>query len=185
MKYGIPVTTLLLLGAILCLHRSSVSGRPQEARKGEAVPGAPVTVLETVPGPSGGGEALKPESAPRRKRPEAGPAAGAASGEPWKRLILILDRELVLTFIQKEAVDRILRDRESEIRDCHETIRRSGVLDLRHYEWQVAVMKAAWYRKIDSLLDTAQHERFVAIVEQGFFNDGLAFTHEPGMTVLD
>jgi hypothetical protein len=184
-KYGIPVATLFLLGAAFCLHRSALPSRPQEDRKSEAIPAEPVMVAETAPRPSQAGEALKPESTPRQKRPEAGPAAPAASGEPWKNLMVRLDRDLGLTVLQKEGLDRILRDREAEIRGCHEAIRKSGLLDMRHYEWQVALMKAAWYRKIDSLLDTVQHERFVAIVEQGFFNDGLAFTHEPGMTVLD
>ena len=53
------------------------------------------------------------------------------------------------------------------------------------YDWQAARMKEGWYRRIDALLDTAQHERFVALVERGLFNEGLTFTIEPGMTVLE
>jgi len=184
-KYGIPVATLLLLGAAFCLHRTSVPSRPQEVRRSESTVLEPAMGLKSAQGPSMAREASKPESAARPSRPETAAVARAVSGEPGFKLLAILNRELALTTIQQERVDRILRDREIEIRDCHDGIRRSGVLDMRHYEWQVAVMKADWYRKIDGLLDRVQHERFVAIVEQGFFNDGLAFTHEPGMTVLD
>jgi hypothetical protein len=145
----------------------------------------PVKPVERASGPAVAENPVKPESVPVHRRPEAAAVTRPASGGPVKKLLVALDRELGLAALQKEAVDRILQDREGEIRGCHEAIRRSGVLDMRHYEWQVALLKAAWFRKIDSLLDSVQHERFVAMVEQGFFNDGLVFTHEPGMTVLD
>jgi hypothetical protein len=96
-----------------------------------------------------------------------------------------LESDLDFTEIQKAGVDRILRDRVHEIQKCHDTIRQAGVLDMRHYEWQVGRMKESWFRRIDALLDSLQHERFVVLVEKGFFNDGLGITEEPGMTVLD
>jgi hypothetical protein len=87
--------------------------------------------------------------------------------------------------LQQESVEQILRDRTEEIRICHEEIRRAQLLDMRYYEWQVGRMKESWFRRIDRLLDSDQHRGFVELVEQGLFNEGLGFTEEPGMTVLD
>jgi hypothetical protein len=46
-------------------------------------------------------------------------------------------------------------------------------------------MKESWFKKIDALLDAKQHLQFVGVVEEGFCNEGLGFTVNPGMTVLD
>jgi hypothetical protein len=184
-KYGIPAATLLLLGAVFCLHRTVEPGRAPGARSGGVVSVEQELLPEPTPRSVAALEPLRPDPEPNQKRPEVASAARPASAESWRKLYVSLDRELALTSVQQAAVERILRDRQDQLRECHEAIRKSGVLDMRHYEGQVAVMKAAWYRKIDILLDSAQHERFMIIVEQGFFNDGLAFTHEPGMTVLD
>jgi hypothetical protein len=96
-----------------------------------------------------------------------------------------LESGLTLTEVQKPEVELILRHRDEEIKEGHDSIRRAGVLDFRAYEWEIGLLKAAWFRRIDALLDKAQHEKFVAMVEQGFFNEGLAFTIEPGITILD
>ena len=92
---------------------------------------------------------------------------------------------MALTDIQKTAVERLLRDREAEIHAWHESIIRAGVVDIRQFDWQADRLKEGWYLKIDALLDRVQHDRFVALVQQGFLNEGVAFTVEPGMTVLD
>jgi hypothetical protein len=118
-------------------------------------------------------------------RPQPASRRGPVPVSAWKTLSGQLERGVGLTGVQLPTVEAILKSREDEIRECHEAIRRSGVLDMRRYEWQVGQMKASWYRRIDALLDGAQHVRFVAMVEQGLFNEGLAFTHEPGMTVLE
>jgi hypothetical protein len=97
----------------------------------------------------------------------------------------VLDRGVDLTPVQRPAVEQALRDRAEEIKALHESILRSGVVDIRRYDWQADTLKDAWYRKIDALLDRTQHEKFLALVHQGFLNEGLAFTVEPGMTVLD
>jgi hypothetical protein len=78
---------------------------------------------------------------------------------------VLLDHELVLAPVQRTVVEQCLMDREEDIRTCHEAILRAGVVDIWHYEWQVGLMKEAWYRKIDALLDRAQHDRFVALVQ--------------------
>jgi hypothetical protein len=96
-----------------------------------------------------------------------------------------LENDLNLTPLQQAFVKGILEEREAEIRGCHDAIRKSGVLDTRHYELQVSRMKGAWYRTIDALLDGSQHERFVALVDQGFLNEGLAFSIEPEMMLLE
>jgi len=98
---------------------------------------------------------------------------------------LILVRDLFLNPLQQESVEQILRDRTQEIRSCQDEIRKSQFLDVRHYEWQVGIMKESWYRRIDRLLDISQHQRFVMLVDQGFFNEGLGITEESGMVVLD
>ena len=97
----------------------------------------------------------------------------------------VLDRGVELTPIQRPTVEQVLRDRQEEIKALHESILRSGVIDIRRYDWQADTMKDAWYRKIDALLDRMQHEQFLILVHQGFLNEGLSFTVEPGMTVLD
>jgi hypothetical protein len=121
-------------------------------------------------------EPQRPAAAVADRKPAAGSPA---------RMTSLLDRELSLTALQKEAVEQLLKDREAEIKTCHAAIVRSGVIDIAHYEWQVSLMKEGWYLKVDALLDRAQHERFLVLVNQGFFNEGLAFTVEPGMMVLD
>ncbi|MBI3857158.1 MAG: hypothetical protein HY293_15845 [Planctomycetes bacterium] len=103
----------------------------------------------------------------------------------WRKMGAQLDRELSLTQVQRTAVEQLLKDREDEIKACHEEMLRAGIVDLRRYDWQVGLMKESWYRKFDALLDRIQHEQFAKLVQEGFFNEGLAFTVEPGMTVLD
>lgn len=98
---------------------------------------------------------------------------------------MVLVKELCLTAQQQEMVDQVLRDRAEEIRVCQEAILKAKLLDMRHYEWQVAKMKESWFLRIDRALDSAQHRRFAVLADQGFFNDGLGITEVPGMTVLD
>jgi hypothetical protein len=103
----------------------------------------------------------------------------------WRKVLGALEVRLELSLIQKPAMEGILRERESEIKACQDAMRKSGFVDLRQYDWQVGLMKEAWYQKIDALLDAPQHQRFMALVQQGLLNEGLIFTVEPGMTVLD
>lgn len=97
----------------------------------------------------------------------------------------ILERDLGLTGYQTQALAQALLERDQEIQTCHEAIRKSGILDFQAYDRQAQRMKEDWYRRIDTFLDTEQHVRFVALVERGLLNEGLAFTIEPGMTVLE
>jgi hypothetical protein len=101
------------------------------------------------------------------------------------KIMTALEVALTLSDTPRGVIDSILRRREEEIRELHDGMRRSGVVDMRRFEWEVNLLKAEWFRRIDSLLDGAQHERFVVLVEKGLFNEGLAFTVEPGMTVLE
>jgi hypothetical protein len=183
MKAAVPLGAVLLIGLAIALHRSAPpdpgvrSARSNPSLRGETAAEPLVPLLPPVPGH------LPQESGGRG--PQAVSKTGPVPAFAWKKLSGRLERELSLTTVQQPAVEAVLKIREDEIRECHDAIRRSGVLDMRHYEWQVGVMKAAWFKRIDSLLDTVQHHRFVVLVEQGFFNEGLAFTHEPGMTVLE
>lgn len=108
--------------------------------------------------------------------------AGAAGRRAVSRT---LERELQLSPQQLSRIDEVLLQRDAEIRNCHDEIRKSGFLDIRATEWEFARLKDSWYRRIDALLSTGQHATFVVLVENGLFNEGLAFTVEPGMTVLE
>lgn len=185
MKYGIPLGALLLLGLAVGFHRAAVDpvrrvDRPVLEAREVAVEAPLLVPREVRPSASEAG------AAPLKSGQSASSAAPKGSGGPaWRGLSGTLASQLALTTLQKESVDQILRDRAEEIRVCHEQIRKSKLLDMRQYEWQVGKMKESWFRRIDGLLDSDQHRRFVAIVEQGFFNEGLGITEEAGMTVLD
>jgi hypothetical protein len=100
----------------------------------------------------------------------------------------LLDRlvgELLLDEAQATYVARILREREEEIRDCHERYRRSGVLDVREYEWWVKDRKALWFRRLDAVLDRYQHEQFVHLAGRNVLGAGLEFEIVEGMAVLE
>jgi hypothetical protein len=117
--------------------------------------------------------------------PETGSPSLKEAVSSRRKLAAELDRNLDLSPLQKGRVEEILREREAEIKAFHEAIRNSGFVDLRHYDWQAGLMKDRWYRRVDALLDGVQHERFVAQVRKGILNEGLEFTVEPGITVLD
>jgi hypothetical protein len=179
-KYAIPVGTLILLGLAAALQRASVL--PAEPPRQGPLPEA---VLGEKQEPTAARDEAHRTPVPqvRTSEPVAAPRTPAVPS--WRRLYAQVDRSLMLTSSQQGSVQDLLRERENEIRECHSAIRTSGLLDIRDYEWKVARMKESWYRRIDALLDGIQHERFVALVSEGLFNDGLAFTIEPGMTVLD
>jgi len=101
------------------------------------------------------------------------------------KMLRTLDQAVGLSSVQQPAFEQVLRERENEIQAYLKSIRVSGILDVRDYEWQSDLMKGSWYRRMDALLDRAQHERFLALLEKGFLNEGLELTIEPGMTVLD
>jgi hypothetical protein len=186
-KYAIPLGAILLIGISACFHRLDAppAGPERRGELSQEILSKKEMELGPAEQPAGSSSTLQPEPIQRRKQPEAAALPRTASVPPWRKMAVLLERDLSLTSLQQERFEQILRDREEEIRECHEAIRRSGLLDMRHYEWQVGLMKAAWYRRIDAILDGIQHPRFVALVEQGLFNEGLAFTEEPGMTVLE
>jgi hypothetical protein len=183
-KYAIPLGTILLVGIAAGLHRSP--SQPMAGDLCELSQKTPARVeAELRPDP----EFLEPAAIPQpepvelRKRSETVSVAPSALSS--RKQLQLLEREVILTTIQQIAVEQALRDREDEIKAWHEGIRRAGLIDIRHYEWQVGLMKEAWFRKIDAVLDREQHEQLVVLVGKGFLNEGLAFTVEPGMTVLD
>jgi hypothetical protein len=186
-KYAIPLGAILLIGISACLHRKGPRPATPERRGelGQVIPSK--EALEPDPGEKrvGNSLTLQPETIKKQNQPEAAPLSRPGSVSSWRKMSVLLEHDLSLSLIQQATLEQILRDREEEIRVCHDAIRRAALLDMRHYEWQVGLMKASWYRKVDGLLDGIQHVRLVALVEQGLFNEGLAFTEEPGMTVLD
>jgi len=184
-KIAIPLALLLLVGAVATLHRAWPSPAAGLERRAVLIvtregPEAPAGSMAATPSP-----VLPVPAVLEPQRPAAAGSDRKAVAGSLARMTSLLDRELSLTALQREVVEQLLKDRESEIKACHAAIVRSGVIDLAHYEWQVSLMKEGWYCKMDALLDRAQHQRFLVLVNQGFFNEGLAFTVEPGMTVLD
>lgn len=182
MKYAIPLGALLLLGAAVSLHRASSPRATGSDRRGTVVaPPEAGGIPSAAPAPP---LAVVPPGAVAEGRRSAADRQ-TSGGASMVRLATTLDRELTLTAFQRESVEHFLKDREAEIKALHAGILRSGVIDLSDYEWRVGLMKDGWYRKIDALLDRVQHARFLKLVQDGFLNEGLAFTVEPGMTVLD
>jgi hypothetical protein len=117
--------------------------------------------------------------------PPSAPKAAAPAAPAWKKSLGILDQALELTAAQKPAIEQMLQDREMEIRSFHDGFRKAGIVDLRDFDWKANLLKASWYRKLDALLDARQHEALMPLLEKGLLNEGLAFTVEPGMTILD
>lgn len=182
MRYAIPLGAILLIGIASSILRSpnspAVPGRSPSVRN--------VAALET----DGREERVKPRTAepvsgalPERKGTSS--ASAPAIGAGPRKMLGTLDRAVGLNAVQQSTLEQLLRDRENEIRTFQQSIRATGVLDVRDYEWRVDLMKDSWYRRMDALLDGSQHVRFLALLEKGFFNEGLELTIEPGMTVLD
>ena len=185
MKYVIPLTAALVMGVAVGVHPAFVgpAGPDRRPPRSDGSPGLisePArTVVWNVPEPVG------TDRVPKGRGSEPAATVRKAPELSWRKLSSALGQDLMLTPIQQGSVEQILRERQEEIRTCQDEIRKARVLDMRQYEWQVGRMKERWYRRIDALLDAAQHEGFVAIVEKGFFNEGLGITEEPGLTVLD
>jgi hypothetical protein len=88
---------------------------------------------------------------------------------------LILKDELELSEEQQIRISAFLGEREAELRECHETIRKSGVFIPREYGKVLGRMKPGWYLKIDGVLDSRQHLRFDELVAEGFLRPGTEF----------
>lgn len=185
MRYAIPLGAFLLLGLASVLHRNSGSAAPdrQPSWTQTTKPVQPETEGRL---PDSVARTVEPTVSPKGRQVEpAVPAVKGTDAAAWRKLSMVLVKELSLTAQQQEMVDQVLRDRAEEIRVCQEAILKAKLLDTRHYEWQVARMKESWFLRIDRALDSAQHRRFAVLADQGFFNDGLGITEVPGMTVLD
>ena len=190
MKYIIPMVAVALLGIGYALHRDPVK---------------PETRVESLPcqGEGDGGQhpdrvgprlsegtsekSTNPKGSQKSNETEGAPPSTASRGPApsWRKILAAMEGALVLKEVPKAEIEGILRRREDQIREVHDAIRRAGVIDLRDYEWRANLLKAEWFRKVDAFLDPPQHEKFAILVEQGLLNDGLAFTVEPGMTVLE
>ena len=76
-------------------------------------------------------------------RTEAPPKLSAKEPPSWRKLRVVLERDLSLTAAQRASIERILLEREREIREYHDFIRTSMVLNLADYEWWAADRKSA------------------------------------------
>jgi hypothetical protein len=182
-KFLLPLGAVLLVGLALGLHRSP---SPKPAGERPAPPRPSPVVQESLPVPASPSD-REIREVPVPKAVLRGPVPKSAAPEPaaWRKMAAALEKDILLTAIQRASLERILREREEEIQACHQEMRNSGVIDIRRYEWQTGQMKDVWFLRLDALLDRSQHELFVALVQKGYLNEGLAFTVEPGMTVLD
>jgi hypothetical protein len=86
---------------------------------------------------------------------------------------------------QVSYVAAALREREAEIRACHDRYRAAGVFDVRDYQQWVQERKGFWFLRIDAVLEPAQRQQFLAEVEKGLLSEGLEFEVGEGMTILD
>jgi hypothetical protein len=187
-KYAIPLGTLLLIGSIIVLRPTPPStetrgGQPERPGKAEVREWS--TDIRSVLRPPEDPLAAPAQSIPELKRQAPPAPLRKAAASCVSKMIASLDRELTPTAVQRSAIEQFLKDREAEIGAWHESIFQAGVVDIRQFDWEADRLKDGWYLKIDALLDRLQHDRFVFLVQQGFLNEGLAFTVEPGMTVLD
>jgi len=106
-------------------------------------------------------------------------------GPATQEMVLLLRDELGLTEEQQGRVSAFLGEREAELKECHEAIRKSGVFMPREYGRTLARMKVGWYRKIDGILDSRQHLRFEVLVAEGLLRPGTEFgVNLNEMTVL-
>lgn len=188
MRYAILLGAFLLAGIGLILHRpSEIQRRPQQPIPWHQDLRQEVLAMPDSAEPSVAGRPaiLEKCPVPETRVENKGSTSGLSSASGWRKTSVHLERPLALTALQRAGVDEVLRQRQEEIQELHAAIRTSGILDIRSFEWRVSLLKADWYRKIDGLLDAPQHEKFVAMVENGLFNEGLAFTVEPGMTILE
>ena len=122
------------------------------------------------------------------QRPKEFPAPSRAVPEPagpGSPLLAQLEFELKLDTSQASYLNRILREREMEIRDCHARYRRMGVLDVRDYGWWVTDRRALWFQRVDGVLDRHQHELWVALQQRNLLGQGLEFEVSDGMAVLE
>lgn len=185
MKHLISLGAVLSVGIAAAVHPAFVSPGGPERRISQEWETANDRLRPAAHAPREVPRLSEAEPPVKRKGLETVTAPRKDADPTWRKITSRLSQELCLTPLQAGTVEQILRDRAEEIRRCHEEIRRARILDMRQYEWQVGKMKEFWYRRIDGVLDAKQHERFVALVQQGLFNEGLGFTEDPGMTVLE
>lgn len=191
MKYAVPFLAAILMVGGVWLRLAPPGPRTASLRLPATVE-RPAAEPVRVPGEISAGDSADAVP-PREQGPgvrdsgtERKPDPGRPAPSPgWRKMSVQLERTLGLTPIQIPLVQELLQARDKEIKALHEGIRRAGVLNIRDYEWQVGLMKRSWYQGIDALLDASQHEIFTSLVEKGFFNEDLAFTVEPGMTILE
>lgn len=190
MRLAVPAALILLAGA--AIGRRGSTGTPDglpAPPPGDSRSAPDVDVKEVQP--------VTDETPPETRLPELSPAPWPPPGaratvpppkpapESRPALLARLVDELRLDEAQATYVSRILREREEEIRDCHERYRRSGILDVRDYEWWVKDRKAVWFRRVDAVLDRFQHEQFVHLAGRNVLGEGLEFEVADGMAVLE
>lgn len=190
MKFGISTAMpllLLLMGAAACHLR----GAPPSGKKIYRAPAELETSGESEEVSRRAAKDLDPSASSAvgtlagQNRPESIAQAPSATVPTRQKLLTRPELCVTLTMLHRVVVEEILEERDEDIRRCQEAIHLSRILDVQRYQRKVCRVIENGCRKIDDLLDRTQYELFVALVDQGFFNEGLAFTHGPGTTVME
>lgn len=169
--------TAIVSGAVLlALAIIAAAARPQETVKRERrvevqIPVEIPVVVER--------RTVEPSGAELRSDPQI------REGQANVRMLFLFERELSLSDEQVLHIERVLKDREVEIEDYHRQLRESRIFVAREYSARIRRIQRDSYDRIGTVLDSAQYRRFVRLLEEGRVGDGVAFTIEPGMVVLD
>lgn len=171
MKYLIPAAALLVLGVCGLVRPQAASVRPDRVAAQEAF-----QVVE----PPGVSEAVRVSNpvAPRMEI-AAAPTPEVlrpAEGPDIREMLQTLRIRLGLTAVQEPQVAEALKLRVKELQECQEAYRKTGVFIPREYGNQLARMKETWYRRIDGVLDSHQHQTFDRLVAEGYFRPGTDFS---------
>jgi len=173
-KFVFPAITVLILAAAVIVRDEAgvLCSSPRTSEKSKV---APVLL------PKDNARDLIP-AASERIQEKAPPVAAMEKASIRKipspstqEMGFVLKDELTLTDQQMERVSAALEARATDLQDCHDTIRKSKVFDPREYGKTLGRMKEVWFRNIDAVLDSRQHERFLELVVDGILRSGTEF----------
>ena len=101
-----------------------------------------------------------------------------------ERNLDFLHRELGLTQVQRQHVERVWSDRDAEVSALHSEIRASKVLWLWDHDRNARRILATSHALIAAALSGEQSRKFFEILESGRLAEGISFELTPDMTVV-
>jgi hypothetical protein len=171
-KYLIPAAAILVLGLCGLVRHEAAAVRPDRV--------APRETLQAMEPPQVA-EAARDSRLPEPKvetvqtPTPAVPGPDPAAAPDIREMLQTLRARLELTSVQEPQIAEALRLRVKELQACQEAYRKTGVFIPREYGSQLVRMKETWYRRIDGMLDSQQHQTFDRLVAEGFFRPGTDF----------